>query len=82
MRVDLIGGRSDLDSLVDFFGVVQGKGEIVGAGLESDGATGDDEEAFFAGFEFVIAGGKIFEGEAAGGVGFGAVNVGGGVFEF
>jgi len=82
LRIDLIGGGADLDLLVDFFGVIHGEVEFVRAGLQSDGASGDEEEALFADFEFVIAGGEIFESEAAGAVGFGAVDVGGGVFEF
>ncbi len=50
--------------------------------MKSDDAGGDDEETFFANFEFVIAGGKIFQGEAAGAVGFRSVDVAGGVFQF
>jgi hypothetical protein len=67
---------------VDFFGVIHGEVEFVRAGLQSDGASGDEEEALFADFELVIAYGEIFESEAASAVGLCAVEVGGGVFEF
>ena len=80
--IDLIGGSGDLDTLVKFFGVVQGEREIVRAGLKREGAAGNDEEAFLADFKFVIASGKISESEAAGAVGFGSVDAAGGVFEF
>ena len=82
LRIDLIGAGGDLDLLVDFFGVIHGEVEFVRAGLQSDGASGDEEEALFADFEFVIACGEIFESEAASAVGFGAVDAGGGVLEF
>ena len=82
LRIDLIGGGCDLDLLVNFFGVIHGEVEFVRAGLQSDGASGDEEEALFADFEFVLADGEIFKGEAASAVGFSAVDVGGGVFEF
>ena len=82
LRIDLIGWGADLDLLVNFFGVIHGEVEFVRAGLQSDGASGDEKETLFAYFEFVIASGEIFKGEAAGAVGFGAVDVGGGVFEF
>ena len=76
LRIDLIGGSSDLDLLVKFFGVIQREMDFVAAGLKSYGATGDFEEAFLADFQFVIACGDITKIEAAGGVGFGAVDVG------
>jgi hypothetical protein len=78
----LIGAGGDLDLLVDFFGVIHGEVEFVRAGLQSDGASGDEEEALFADFEFVLAGGEILESEAASAVGLGTVDVGEGVFEF
>ena len=59
LRIDLIGASGDLDLLVNFFGVVYGESEFVGAGLKGESAAGDDEEAFLADFQFVIAGGKI-----------------------
>ena len=62
--------------------MVQGEREIVRAGLKRESAAGNDEEAFLADFEFVIASGKISESEAAGAVGFGSVDAAGGVFEF
>ena len=82
LRIDLIGAGGDLDLFVDFFGVIEGEVEFVEAGLKSDGAIGDEEEALFADFELVIADREISESEAAGTVGFGAEDVGGGVFEF
>jgi len=82
LRIDLIGGGGDLHLLVNFFGVIQGEVEFVRTRLNGDVAVGDYEETFFADFQFVIACGEIFESEAAGAVGFRAVDVGGGVFEF
>jgi len=82
LRIDLIGAGGDLDLLVNFFGVIHGEVELVRAGLQSDGASGDEEEALFADFEFVIASGEIFKSEAASAVCLSAVDAGGGVFEF
>ncbi len=82
LRVDLIGGSGDLNLFVDFFGVIEGEIEFVGAGLKSDSAIGDYEEALLADFQFEVASGEISESEAAGAVGFGAVEAGGVVFEF
>ena len=82
LRIDLIGAGGDLDLFVDFLGVIENEVEFVRAGLKSDGTIGDEEEALLADFEFVIAGGEVLEGEAASAVGFGAEDVGGGVFEF
>jgi len=81
LRIDLIGASCDLDLFVNFFGVVYGEGEIIGAGLQSEGAAGDDEVACFADFEFVIGRGEISQSEAAGSVGFGARDVACGVFQ-
>jgi len=50
--------------------------------LKSDCAGGDQEEALLADFQFEIASGETSEGEAAGAVGFRAVQVGGAIFEF
>ena len=55
LRIDLIGASGDLDLLVNFFGVVYGESEFVGAGLQGESAAADDEEAFLAHFQFVIA---------------------------
>lgn len=53
--------------------------EFVGAGLKCDGAIGDFEEAFLLDFQLVIARGEMLKSEAACAVGFGRVDVGGGV---
>jgi hypothetical protein len=82
LRIDLVGGGRDLDLFVKLFGVIQNQREFVGAGLKGDGAVGDQEEAFFPDFEFVIAGREIFQSEAASAVGFGTEDVSGGVFKF
>lgn len=80
--IDLVGGSGDLDLLVNFFRVIESESELVVAGLEGEGAIGDEEKAFLADFELVIASGEIAKSETAGFVGFGAEDVAGGIFEF
>ena len=79
--IDLIGRGSDLYLLVNFLFVVQGEIEFVVARLQSESAAGDHKEAFLADFHFVIAGGKISQGKAAGAVGFGSIDVARAIFQ-
>lgn len=82
LRIDLIGGGGDLDLLVNLFRVVQSQRDFVEAGLKSESAANDHEEAFLADFEFVIAWREISKSEAAGSVGFCSVDVSSAVFQF
>ena len=79
LRIDLIGTGGDLDLFVNFFGVVYGQSEFVGAWLQSESAAGNDEEALLADLQFVIARGETSKSEATGAVGFRAIDVGGGI---
>lgn len=81
LRIDLIGGRGDLDLLMNFFFVIQDERKIVEAGFERERAAADDKETGFANFELVLAGRKIAEGEAAGTIGLGTEDRARRVFE-
>lgn len=82
LRIDLIGRGGDLDLLMNFLFVIQGESELVGTRVEGESAAGDYEKPFLADFEFVIAGSEIAQSEAAGAVGFSAIDVASGVLEF